>query len=118
MVSCSTPPPHRDKARDYDFLSSLELVILDQADVYMMQNWEHVLHLLDHTNLQPRESHGANFSRVRMWCINGWSKFYRQTLLFSDFVIPEINSIFSSKCRSILIGKGVCPIYTCSFHLG
>ena len=76
--------------------------MLDQADVYMMQNWEHVLHLFNHTHLQPRESHDVDFSRVRMWNINGWSKFYRQTLVFSGFESPEINSIFSSKCRSIL----------------
>ncbi|XP_062502641.1 U3 small nucleolar RNA-associated protein 25 homolog isoform X2 [Corticium candelabrum] len=87
-----------DKKSDYDFLSSIEVVIMDQADVFLMQNWQHIQLIFDKLHLQPQESHGCDFSRVRHWCLNGWSKFYRQTLMFSSFQSPEINALFSKSC--------------------
>lgn len=87
-----------EKKRDFDFLSSVELLIIDQADIYLMQNWEHVLHLMNHMNLLPLDSHGVDFSRVRMWSLNNWSKYYRQTLLFGALQDAQINSVFNKHC--------------------
>lgn len=87
-----------DKTRDFDFLSSIEIFIVDQADVLMMQNWLNVVHLLDHLNLQPKEPHGCNFFRVRFYALDGLSKFYRQTLLFSATDHLYHRGLFSNHC--------------------
>lgn len=89
-----------ESKRDFDFLSSIELLVVDQADVFLMQNWEHVLHVMKHMNLQPLDSHGVDFSRVRMWSLNNWAKHYRQTLVFSSIQDPQINNILSKQCAN------------------
>ncbi|CAH0728473.1 unnamed protein product, partial [Brenthis ino] len=89
-----------EEDRDYDFLASIELLVIDQADVCYMQNWEHLLHILDHFHLQPKKTHGTDFSRVRSWAVNGWTKYYRQTLLFSSITLPEIKSVMNRKCQN------------------
>ncbi|XP_050504494.1 U3 small nucleolar RNA-associated protein 25 homolog [Diabrotica virgifera virgifera] len=86
--------------RDYDFLASIELLIMDQADIFLMQNWDHVMHVLSHLHMQPKDSHGTDFSRVRTWSLNGWAKYYRQTLIFSSNNLPEINAVFNKKCHN------------------
>ncbi|XP_078671933.1 U3 small nucleolar RNA-associated protein 25 homolog [Branchiostoma floridae x Branchiostoma belcheri] len=97
-----------EKDRDYDFLSSIEVLILDQTDIYLMQNWEHIQHLMEHMHLQPKETHGTDFSRVRMWYLNGWAKYYRQTLIFSSIPSPEINAIFNKQCHNYAGKVQVC----------
>lgn len=84
--------------RDFDFLASIELLILDQAELFLMQNWDHAIHVLNHLHLQPKDFHGTDFSRVRSWCANGWTKYYRQTLIFSSIHVPEIYGVFNKKC--------------------
>ena len=92
---------------DYDFLSSIEVLIVDNADVLMMQNWEHILTIFDHLHLQPKKSHETDFSRVRNWVLDGQSRYYRQTLLFSRIPAPPINSVFNKYCHNY---AGKCQV--------
>lgn len=73
---------------------------MDNADVLLMQNWEHVVTVFDNLHLQPKKSHDTDFSRVRSWLLDGHARLYRQTLIFSRIPAPQINNIFNKYCTN------------------
>lgn len=100
------------KKRQYDFLSSIEVLVVDQATQIEMQNWDHVNTVLKYLNKIPKNFHDADFSRVRMWSINDQANFLRQNLVFNEFSTPNTNNIINSKSLNLAGKLKFKPIIT------
>ncbi|CAM8913404.1 unnamed protein product [Rhodiola kirilowii] len=87
-----------DKEKDVDYLSSVEVFIIDHADIISMQNWDHVRTVVPYFNRMPKKQHGTDFMRVKRWYLDGLSKYYRQTIVLGSYLTPEMNALFNRHC--------------------
>ena len=78
----------------YSILSSIEIAVIDEAGVMLMQNWEHVEAIYGKMNLTPqREYVTGDIERVREHWLDEKGREYRQNVVISDVLTPEINGI-------------------------
>jgi len=85
--------PNAGPAGTFDFLSSIGFLVVEQADVMAMQNWEHLELVLKHLNCIPQRAHDCDFSRVRTVFLDGHARRVRQSLVMSRLVFPELNAV-------------------------
>ncbi|XP_004490471.1 protein NUCLEOLAR FACTOR 1 [Cicer arietinum] len=90
----------RNKEKDVDFLSSIEVLIIDHADVIAMQNWSHVHTVIEHLNRLPSTQPRTDVMRIRPWYLDDHAKFYRQTIILGFYSNPEINASFNHQCSN------------------
>jgi len=86
---------------DIDFLSSIEVCILDSAEVFNMQNFDHLEFVFKHLNSIPKKAREIDFSRVREIFLNDWGSHYRQTVICSSYPSNDLNVLFKRDCQNL-----------------
>ncbi|XVE98813.1 hypothetical protein REPUB_Repub03eG0141100 [Reevesia pubescens] len=105
-----------NKELDTDYLSSIEVVIIDHADVISMQNWSFLTSVVERLTHIPSKQHGTNVMRIRQWYLDGFARFYRQTIILGYYLNPDMNALFNHHCvnyqgkvKSVREHRGVLP---------
>jgi len=87
--------------RDYDFLSSIEVLMISHFDVCAsMQNYQHILAIMAVMNVQPFDTRHTDFSRIRQWNLSGAARLNRQTILLSAHPSLELQAFQAKYCRN------------------
>ncbi|KAJ6521901.1 digestive organ expansion factor [Mycena vulgaris] len=90
-----------EKEKSADYLSSIEVLVVDQLEALTMQNWEHVKFVMSHINKLPKDSHNTDFSRIKPWYLDGHAEYLRQSILISALETPETRSLFNGNLKNV-----------------
>ncbi|XP_071737104.1 protein NUCLEOLAR FACTOR 1 [Rutidosis leptorrhynchoides] len=85
------------KEKDVDYLSSIEVLIVDHADVIAKQNWSHVNTVVEQLNRLPSKQR-TDIMRIRPWYLDEQARFYRQTIILGSHTNPDINLLYNNLC--------------------
>lgn len=101
-----------DQDRKFAFLSSIEICVLDRCHVFYMQNWQHIEEIFDVINKIPRHKDVVNsITEINGYYFENLARFFRQTIVYTEFRFPELNSLVRSHLENyngILMNK---PVY-------
>jgi hypothetical protein len=88
-------------ARDYDFLSSIEVLIIDSYEIVNgMQNAAHLHEVMQVMNTLPFKTAHTDFARIRQWNLDGHAKFYRQNIILSAYPSLDLQTFVATNCRN------------------
>ena len=89
----------QENRREYDFLSSIQILILDQAHIFMYQNTEHLEEVLKSTNKVPKSLDILNdINRIKDIYLEKLGKHFRQSIIVQNFRSMDIDYIIKEYC--------------------
>jgi len=90
-----------NKKGNNDYLSSIEICLMQHSEMILMQNWDHVTEILSLLNKEPLNNNGTDFSRVRNYLLDGQGDRWRQLILSTKFWDPLLLSTFKRFGKSL-----------------
>ncbi|BFU19749.1 hypothetical protein EHI8A_162370 [Entamoeba histolytica HM-1:IMSS-B] len=76
-----------------DILSSIKVLYLESIDTMEMQNISHLIEIIKKCNKIPMKQHATDIRRVYEHEINEKGGYYRQTIIYSRYQTPLLNSV-------------------------
>ncbi|TGZ68536.1 hypothetical protein CRM22_004212 [Opisthorchis felineus] len=90
----------KEKDADLQYITaSTELLIIDQAEMLLMQNWANVQKIVSLLNQRPTKATFASAARIRLGYLAGYGRRYRQTLIFSAVSAAPI-TLLTGDCEN------------------
>ena len=76
----------------YGFLSSVEILVVDKAHIHKMNDYRMVDECIRLMNNIPKHHETTtDFNTIRDYYVDNLSKFYRQTIVYTDFFFADLN---------------------------
>ncbi|XBW35158.1 hypothetical protein QEN19_000721 [Hanseniaspora menglaensis] len=90
----------KGKKNTDDFLSSLEIVVLDQFQTFEFQNASNVINIMktNLNNLPQEQTSDMDFGRIKYYYLDNLQYLFRQTLIFTKNLTVNSNLIFNNYC--------------------
>ena len=99
-------PSENDKTfknnKVYDFLSSIEIFLMDFSEVFIYQNMEHLNEILSFLNKPPKNNQNiVDINRIRENYANNYGEYLRQNIIISHFKCLDIDVSINEVCKNI-----------------
>lgn len=96
--------------KNFDFLSSIEFLVVDSAEAFVFQNLQHLEEVIKILNKRPKKLAGLNdISRLKNMYTDdrmGYlPKYFRQNIVVQKFQNQEMNFIFDTNFNTNVFGK-------------
>ena len=101
-----TSPNEKDKTvknkKVYDFLSSIEILLMDFSEVFIYQNLDHLDEILSFINKIPKNNQNiVNINRIKDNYSNGFGNLVRQSIIISHFKSIDLDVLINEYCNNI-----------------
>ena len=99
-------PSDSDKAfknsKVYDFLSSIEIFLMDFSEVFIYQNLEHLNEILSFINKPPKNNQNiVDINRIKEVYANNYGEYLRQNIIISHFKCLDIDVSINDISKNI-----------------
>lgn len=87
----------------FDYLSSLEVLVVYGGDMMCMQNYDHLRCVLENCNLTIKKDRNTDISRLREYFMNDLQKYMRQSIFINCVLNSNLLALLHRHCFNPIV---------------